>query len=192
MSIAFRSESACLPSADGRGLVGTIDAATFVGSAIEYVVVVGTTRIRVSGSNADALSPGETVELQSRHAVFRPGSWRPVDDFEPMTSSSSEPAGWSGGRGRARVRRRTRGPRRRATRAPSASSPVSPSGTCGDRRETGRSSVCTGPTQASERSTAGLSFWQLATAPGTCRFRGPWLESGTLMRRMGPTSPGGR
>ena len=64
VSIAFRSESACLSVPTGRGLVGTIDAATFVGSAIEYVVVVGTTRIRVSGSNADALSPGETVELQ--------------------------------------------------------------------------------------------------------------------------------
>jgi iron(III) transport system ATP-binding protein len=64
VSIAFRSESVCLSPPSGRGLVGTIDAATFIGSAIEYVVRVGTTRIRVAGSNADSLSPGDTVELQ--------------------------------------------------------------------------------------------------------------------------------
>jgi ABC-type Fe3+/spermidine/putrescine transport system ATPase subunit len=64
VSIAFRSESACLSVPTGRGLVGTIDAATFIGSAIEYIVLVGTTHIRVSGSTEDALSPGDMAELQ--------------------------------------------------------------------------------------------------------------------------------
>jgi hypothetical protein len=64
VSIAFRSESACLSVPTGQGLVGTIDTSTFVGSAIDYVVLVGTTLIRVSGSTEDALSTGDVVELQ--------------------------------------------------------------------------------------------------------------------------------
>jgi iron(III) transport system ATP-binding protein len=63
VSIAFRSESACISVPTGHGLVGTIGTATFVGNAIEYVVVIGNSRIRVSGSTADALSPGDRVEL---------------------------------------------------------------------------------------------------------------------------------
>jgi iron(III) transport system ATP-binding protein len=64
VTIAFRSESVCLSAPTGRGLVGTIDAATFIGSAIEYVVLVGTAIVRVSGSTEDLVSPGDVVELQ--------------------------------------------------------------------------------------------------------------------------------
>jgi iron(III) transport system ATP-binding protein len=63
VSLAFRSESVSLGPPDGRGLLGTVAAATFVGSAIEYIVKVGENRVRVAAPAHDTAAVGDDVEL---------------------------------------------------------------------------------------------------------------------------------
>src|SRR5690349_6101887 len=62
--LAFRSEAVSLARAGGpEHLRGTVTAATYLGGAVEYIVRVGESEVRVRASPVDVLAPGSMVAL---------------------------------------------------------------------------------------------------------------------------------